>query len=390
MKILHLTASTFHGGPERQMLGLARSLPTWVRTEFLSFAEDGRCSAFLAAARREGFEAHALDNDTPHLRAAVRELARRLRRDDPDVVFCHGYKANLVGRPAARRRGLPVVAVSRGWTGESWKVRLYESIDRAHLRFMDCVVCVSAAQAAKAYRAGVRPGRIRVIHNAVDASRFGHPDPRGRDELQALFRSPRPLLVCAAGRLSPEKGFDVLVAAAARLRRSHPHVGFVHFGEGHCRPRLERQIALRGLGDSFVLGGFRTDLDRLLPHFDLLVLPSYTEGLPNVVLEACAAGVPVVATAVGGTPEVLEADCGVLVPPGDPPALAAGIRAALARGRSLRDMGEAGRLHVREHFSFATQAQHYVELLSELCPRRVEATEPSTAGLVPAGSPCEA
>jgi glycosyltransferase involved in cell wall biosynthesis len=390
MKVLHLTASTFHGGPERQILGLARSLPAGVRTDFLSFAEGGRCHPFLAAARRDGFAADALENDTPHLRAAVRELAGHLRRARPDVVFCHGYKANLVGRPAARRRGIPVVAVSRGWTGESWKVRLYEALDRAHLRFMDCVVCVSAAQAAKVYRAGVRPGRIRVIHNAVDAARFSHPDPRGRDELQALFRTPRPLLVGAAGRLSPEKGFDVLVAAAARLRRSHPHVGFVHFGAGHCRPRIERQIAVRGLAESFVLGGFRTDLDRFLPHFDLLVLPSYTEGLPNVVLEACAAGVPVVATAVGGTPEVIDADRGVLVPPGDPQALAAGIRAALAPGRSLRELGEAGRRYVREHFSFAAQAEHYLELLAELCPARREGYEPSAAELVSAGSPCEA
>jgi glycosyltransferase involved in cell wall biosynthesis len=390
MKVLHLTASTFHGGPERQILGLARSLPVGVRTEFLSFAEGGRCHPFLAAARRDGFAAAALENDTPHLRAAVRELAGHLRRSRPDVVFCHGYKANLVGRPAARRRSIPVVAVSRGWTSENWKVRLYEALDRAHLRFMDCVVCVSAAQAAKVYRAGVRPGRIRVIHNAVDAARFSHPDPRGRDELQALFRTPRPLLVGAAGRLSPEKGFDVLVAAAARLRRSHPHVGFVHFGAGQCRPRIERQIAARGLAESFVLGGFRTDLDRFLPHFDLLVLPSYTEGLPNVVLEACAAGVPVVATAVGGTPEVIDADRGVLVPPGDPPALAAGIRAALAPGRSLRELGEAGRRYVREHFSFAAQAEHYLELLAELCPARREGYEPSAAGLVSAGSPCEA
>jgi glycosyltransferase involved in cell wall biosynthesis len=386
MKILHLTASTFLGGPERQMLGLARSLPVAVRTEFVSFAEGGRCRAFLDAARREGFEAAALDNDTPHLRAAVRELAGHLRRANPDAVFCHGYKANLVGRPAARRLGpgVPVVAVSRGWTAESWKVRLYEALDRAHLRFMDCVVCVSAAQAAKVYRAGVRPGCIRVIHNAVDATRFAHPDPRGRGELQALFRTPRPLLVGAAGRLSPEKGFDVLVAAAARLRRSHPEVGFVHFGDGQCRQRIERQIALRGLGESFVLGGFRTDLDRFLPHFDLLVLPSYTEGLPNVVLEAFAAGVPVVATAVGGTPEVIDAHCGVLVPPGDPQALAAGIRGALARGKSLRDLGEAGRRHVREHFSFAAQAEHYMELLAELCPARPEAEESSPVGLVSA------
>ncbi len=369
MNLVHLTASVFHGGPERQMLGLARSLPAAMRTVFLSFAEGGRCGAFLATARRCGFEAHALENDSPHLRAAVRELTDHLARASADVLLCHGYKANLLGRPAARRLGIPAVAVSRGWTGENARVRLYEALDRRHLRFMDCVVCVSAAQAARVYRAGVKPGRIRVIHNSVDPERFAHPDPGGRAELQGFFRTPRPLLVGAAGRLSPEKGFDVLVAAAARVLRSHPDVGFVHFGAGPCLPRIERQIAACRLGESFVLGGFRTDLDRLLPHFDLVVLPSYTEGLPNIVLEACAAGVPVVATAVGGTPEVLGDGCGILVPPGNPRALAAAIGEALARGPALPELGEAGRRHVREHFSFAAQAERYGELLSQLCFR---------------------
>jgi glycosyltransferase involved in cell wall biosynthesis len=308
------------------------------------------------------------------------------------VLLCQGWKANLLGRPAARRLGIPVVAVSRGWTGASAKVRLSEALDRRHLRFMDCVVCVSAAQAARVYRAGVRPGRIRVIRNAVDPERFAHPDPRGRDELQGLFRTPRALLVGAAGRLSPEKGFELLAAAAARVLRSRPEVGFIHFGAGPCRPRLERRIAACGIGESFVLGGFRSDLDRLLPHFDLLVLPSYTAGLPNIVLEACAAGVPVVATAVGGTPEVLGDGCGLLVPPGDPEALAASIAAALALGPSLADLGAAGRRHVREHFRFADQAEHYSELLSELCPWWPEADEAAwaPAGPMPTRPACAA
>jgi glycosyltransferase involved in cell wall biosynthesis len=373
------------------MLGLARSLPAAVRTVFLSFTEGGRCRPFLAAARRAGFEAHALENDTPRLRAVVRELESYLARTAADVLLCHGYKANLLGRLAARRLGIPAVAVSRGWTGENAKVRLYEALDRRHLRFMDCVVCVSAAQAVRVYRAGVRPGRIRVIHNAVDPERFAQPDPRGRDALEGLFRTPRSLLVGAAGRLSPEKGFDVLVAAAARVLRSHPDAGFVHFGAGPCRPRIERQIAACGIGESFVLGGFRSDLDRLLPHFDLLVLPSYTEGLPNVVLEACAAGVPVVATAVGGTPEVLDDGCGVLVPPGDPRVLAAGIRAALSRGPALAELGEAGRRRVREHFSFAAQADCYFQLLSELCSWRPVADDDAAVPpeVLPAEAPCE-
>jgi len=157
MKIAHLTASTFFGGPERQMLGLATSLPAAYQTAFLSFAEGGRCHPFLGRARKAGFEAIALQADTPRFRAAVAEVADELRRLETQVLCCHGYKANILGRLAARRVGIAAIAVARGWTGENIKVRCYEALDRLHLRMMDHVVCVSNAQALKVRRAGVPP-----------------------------------------------------------------------------------------------------------------------------------------------------------------------------------------------------------------------------------------
>src|SRR5690349_4922110 len=123
MRVVHLTASTFFGGPERQMLGLAEHLPPEFRTTFASFREGGRCDEFLRTAADRGFDAVALAHDTPHLRSAARELTELLRGRGADVLLCHGYKANLLGRVAARRTGIPAVAVSRGWTGQDLKVR---------------------------------------------------------------------------------------------------------------------------------------------------------------------------------------------------------------------------------------------------------------------------
>ena len=337
------------------------------RTAVLSFAEGGRCRAVLTEARRQGVEAAALEHDTPRLRAAVGELTRQLRQRRADVLLCHGYKANVLGRLAARKAGVPAVAVSRGWTGESWRVRLYEAIDRVHMRWMDQVVCVSEAQAVKARRAGAEPGRTRVIYNAVDPERFYDLDPLFRAKLLRYFPVAPRRIVGAAGRLSPEKGFDVLVRAAERVVRRDPSVGFVVFGEGACREGLRRQIHEAGLAGSFVLGGFRRDLDRYLPFFDLLALPSHTEGMPNVVLEAFAAGVPVAATAVGGAPEVVEEGLsGFLVPAGDHAALADRIGAALETDERLRDMGMHGRERVHDQFSFAVQARKYRRLFEEL------------------------
>ncbi|HZY90770.1 MAG TPA: glycosyltransferase, partial [Gemmataceae bacterium] len=319
--------------------------------------------------------------DTPRLRAAVAEVAGQLERLGADVLLCHGYKASILGRLAARRRRLPVVAVSRGWTGECLKVRLYERLDRLHLRWMDRVVSVSEAQAAKVRRCRVKPQCLRVIHNAIDPERFTEPDPVYRAKLARYFRQPRSCIVGAAGRLSPEKGFEVLVTAAERVLRRDPSIGFVLFGDGPCRERLARQIKAAGLGGAFVLSGFRADLDRFLPHLDVLALPSYTEGLPNVVLEACAAAVPVVATAAGGTPEVIEDGLnGYLVPPGDAARLADRIDAVLTAEDRGRTLGFEGRQRVLERFTFAAQARDYLDLFAELCgarPARASAAAPA-------------
>ncbi len=374
MKIVHLTSSTFFGGPEQQMLGLAKALPADIETHFLSFPEGGRARAFLGAARRAGFAAQALTRDTPRFRAASAEIAATLETIKADILFCHGYKANLLGRPAARSRRIPAVAVSRGWTGESLRIRCYEALDRFHLRWMDEIVCVSEAQAARVRRTGVRPDLVHVIANAVDVERFADPDPLYRNKLHRYFRQPRTVIVGAAGRLSPEKGFDVLIHAAERVLRTEKSVGFVIFGDGPCKAKLLKQINSLGLAGSVVLAGFRADLDRFLPHFDLLALPSHTEGLPNVVLEAFAARVPVVATAVGGTPEVVEDEInGYLVPANDPEPLAERICDAISSEEQLRDMGMNGRQRVLDQYSFATQARHYGDLLARLVTRPPEA-----------------
>jgi glycosyltransferase involved in cell wall biosynthesis len=370
MNVVHLTASTLFGGPERQMLGLAGALAGECRSVFLSFAEGGRCEPFLAEARRKGFEAVALDHDTPHLRAATRELAATLRRMRADVLLCNGYKASLLGRIAARREEVPAVAVSRGWTAESWKVRIYEVADRVNLRWMDRVVCVSEGQAVKVRRTGVPAERVVVIRNAIRAERFDAPDPAYRGRLLGFFPNPPRRIVGAAGRLSPEKGFGVLVEAARRVLSEDAGAGVVLFGDGALRGALARQIDAAGLAGRFILAGFRDDLDRYIPWLDVLALPSYTEGLPNVVLEACAAGVPVVATAVGGTPEVIEdGENGYLTPPGDAKALAGCLLAVLHAEDGGRGMGECGRRRVREEFTFDAQAAQYRRVFAEVTGR---------------------
>ena len=370
--VVHLTDSPFFGGPERQILGLSVSLPAAIRTTILTFRDNDSSAPFREQLARAGVDARALAHGNPQFLRIVGDIIDELRRTAADVLVCHGYKADVLGWLAARRVGIPVIAVSRGWTGHTRKVRLNEGLDQRVLRRMDAVVCVSEGQAAKVRRAGVRAERVHVIRNAIDASRFGAPTPEARTTLAALLPEPCEHVVIGVGRLSPEKGFDQLVEAARLVVEEQPRTGFVIVGDGPERDALARRIREAGLEGRVVLAGFRADVDRLLPAADILAQSSYTEGLPNVVLEACAAGVPVVATAVGGTGEVLEDGVsGHLVSPGDPRALAARVLELLRAPEQRLAMGERGRERVRAHFSFPTQSAQYERLLRALAVRRI-------------------
>jgi glycosyltransferase involved in cell wall biosynthesis len=364
--VVHLVASPFVGGPERQMLGLATAQRGAERTIFVGFPE-GR--AFHDRLRERGVESELLACTGRPLRTAIREVDGALRRLRPDVVITHGYKPDLIGLLAARRAGVPQIAVAHGWTGASLRVRVNEAVDKLVMRGARRVVAVSQRQGERVQEAGIRADRVVVIRNAIDPSRFAPADPAVRRELEALFPSRPQHVVIAAGRLSPEKGFADLVAAARKVVDRLPGVGFLLVGEGPLRADLAAAIRAAGLQDRFVLAGFRDDVDRLLPAADLFVQSSHTEGMPNVVLEAGACAVPIVATDVGGTREILEEGRGgYLVPPREPERLAARVVELLSDPDGARRMGQEARRRIQAEFTFAAKASAYRRMFEECLP----------------------
>ena len=379
MRVVHLLASPFYGGPERQMLGLARHMPAEVESVYLSFAERGLAAPFIDEVRRQGYEGALLAHNAPHIPACVAEVAGRLRALRADLLCCSVYKPDLVGWIAARRIGIPVVAVSHGWTAATWKVRVNEALDRWVLRRMDAVACVSQGQAEKVRQARVPEAKIVVIPNAVGAEAFGDPDPACRAEMERWFTPPPRWLVGTAGRFSPEKGFPLLIDAAAEVVRRRQDVGFILFGDGPERAAIEALVAARGLQTHVVLAGFRDDVPRFLPDLDLAVMSSHTEGLPVFLLEAAAAGLPCVATAVGGIPEVIvEGETGHLVAAGDASGLARHLLGLVEDPARRRAMGEAARARVRSHFTFEAMGQRYYELFARLVRGRRTHTSAAT------------
>lgn len=371
----HLTASPFYGGPERQMLGLACASSAYLSTTFLCLMEGGKAEPFVKQIENCGLSAVRLEHNSPNLPGMVLEVARAIRSSGCDVLCTHGYKADVIGCVSARLAGVPLIVVSRGWTGATFKVRMYERLDRIIHRRADRVVCVSEGQAQKVRKIGVAEYRLTTICNAVSTSRFAIADPADGAAVRSLFPRPIGKVVMAVGRLSPEKGFDQFIQAAGIVCRQRDDVGFALIGDGPLSEVLRAQISDLGLSERIVLAGFREDVDQLLPYAACLVQSSHTEGMPNVVLEAMAAAIPVVATAVGGTPElVADGVTGWLVPAADPRAIANRVLRVLATATMGSSMGIAARQRVAEHFSFAAQASAYERLLADLV--RSQATIP--------------
>ena len=327
------------------MLGLAQSLPASCRSVFVLFADHGKSDAFRRELQRNSLEVATLANDTPRLVAMVRELTCWLRECNASILCCHGYKADVVGLlagAASRCAGDRHVARLDGGDVEGPGLRGPRS-------------GLSATDGPRGLRLG-GAGREGASCRGASRPRDRHPQ-RGPGRAVRPSRSrrtagcwrrcfPRPPSGSSArpGGSVPRKGS----ASWSRPRRSWPGripaSGSSISATARCARRSGDGSASSGWSGGSSWPGFRDDLDRFLPHWDLSVLPSFTEGLPTVVLESYAAGVPVVATAVGGTPEaVADGVDGYLVPPGDPAALARRILDVLGAGgpRSLPWAGGA-------------------------------------------------
>ena len=370
LRVAHVTASPNFGGVERLILEICRSLRQTKDVQHIiaSFPEGGNAKPFMQEVEKSGFTSYGFKNDMPHLLAATLEFIRLLKKHQIQILCAHGHKARILGWLAAKYLRIPIVGISHGWTGENKKIQFYERIDKWMHRRMNHVVCVSQGQADKVIRFGTPASNVSVIYNAVRMDRFDVPsDISFRHRLETLFPAKPKLIVGTAGRLSPEKGFDVLITAAEKLLKPEIDAGFVIFGDGVLREPLQKQIDELGLAQFVVLAGFTDQLDQYMHHFDLFVQSSHTEGMPSVLLEAMSARKAVVATRVGGTGElVVEGSTGLMVAPNDPTALAEAMQKVLSNDDIRRTMGEKGRQRVEQSFAIESQADAYWKLFEHL------------------------
>ena len=352
------------------MLELAKELhPLGYEVELLVFYRQHRglpsVHPMVRVARRAGFQ---IDQEPDPSRLSPRmflTLLSRLMSTSYDLVHTHGYKADILGTVAAWLAGVPCVATVHLHTCDTAWVRLYRLLDLWVLRRLPCVITVSHHLRRELIDAGLHPTRVVPVHNAIDLDAFAA---RARVPLPPDLRGDRdgPIITCIA-RLTPQKGHADLLAAAPAVLARWPTAHFWLVGEGFLRPELEAQAVRLGVAPAVHFLGYRDDVPLLMAVSDVVVLPSRREGFGIVLLEALALSKPVVATAVGGVPEVIrDGETGWLVPPAQPQALGRAIIEVLDDRERAMHVAAAGQVDVRQRFSVEVMARQTAEVYTQV------------------------
>jgi glycosyltransferase involved in cell wall biosynthesis len=303
--------------------------------------------------------------------ACALRLASLLRRERATLLHAFLPAANLVGAVAGAIAGTPVRIVSkRALSRDRVRYPYASAVESLANRLSHAILANSEAVAAdvRAREQGWE-GKIRVIRNGVRM----HDSPPPADLPWAHpLPPPGAAVVACVGNLYPYKGHDILVEAAPRILAAFPETRFLIAGEDRgAMPAVRARIDALGLSGSFCLAGLRDDVPSILARATILAHPSFEEGLPNAVLEAMSAGKPVVATAVGGTPDaVVDGETGLLVPPADPEALAEAVISLLRDPSRIREMGDAGRRRARSGFSLEGMVRDTMAVYLELASRK--------------------
>ena len=359
--VLHVLAPAREGGLEAvvTMLSAGQGADRAHVAAVITPDQSPKRHPFLRGLAAAGVPVTPLVVGTRSYFTEYKQLAALVARVKPALVHTHGYRADIIGGLVARACGLPAVSTVHGFTGGSRRNRLNERIQCIALRYADGIIAVSKPLVRKLAAAGVPENRIHFVQNGFAPLS----NPLSRKQARQRLGIPDDRLVAAwIGRLSAEKGPDVALDSLAHCETQW-HLSMV--GDGREGPRLRDQAVSLGVVDRVTWHGALPNAGNLLPAFDALILSSRTEGTPIVLFEAMQAQVPIVATRVGGVPDVLSSADAILVPPDMPRAIASGLDAI------ARDQKAAGRraAHSRQRLSESFEQRTWLARVSAVYDR---------------------
>lgn len=366
--VLHLRDSPWIDGPGRTILETATHIDR-ARIDYQIaplVVDDGAQHPLVVAARERGLPVQPIHDPGDSLAALTGRVVELVDRLGIEILHSSEFRTNLVAlRCRKLRPGLKLVSTAHGWIANDLRGKLKSFVDRILLRRFDRVILVSQAMRRRLPAWWVPDSRVRILRNALVLERY-------ETAARARVRSPPggpagDILLLNVGRLSKEKGQGLLLRAIAELAPSHPRLRLTFAGTGPLEDDL-RQLAMQlSIGDRTKFIGYVTDMEEVYGTASLVVQSSFTEGLPNVILEAAYLGVPIVATDVGGTAEVIEHGVsGWIVPPRSLKALVGAIRYFLENGARFEEMTHAARVRIEEKFSFQARTSGQMDIYEEL------------------------
>jgi len=368
LRVLHVIGGGEFGGAERHILNLATAInPDMAEVSVCCLFAD----PFVRVAREAGIRSHSVPMRHKLDFGIVTKLRDLIIEEGIHLVHTHGVRANLVGRLAARMAGIDTVVT----TVHSLLVQDYPGlfsrlantfIERASRGLTTQFIAVSGGLQKALIQQGIPEKKITVIYNGLNPGLFQQADSAGRWREKAGF-SPGVPLVAIVGRLHPVKGHRYFLRSAAEILEKRTDVHFLVVGSGPERDSLEEYTRKLGISEHVTFTGFVSDVTELMPDLNLLIVPSLWEGFGLTALEAMAVGVPVVATSVGGLPEIVEHGAtGLLVPPANEAGLTRGISWMLDHPQEAVEMAAAARHVVEQKFTASVMARKTEELYRRL------------------------
>lgn len=377
LKVLQLISSGGVYGAENVVLQLSTALRRLNCDVVIgAFQNKHRPNTEIARVAKEyGLETDLFDCRGRLDLGTVRAIQESLRRKQIQILHAHGYKADFYGQLAVRGTSVKLVSTAHSWPGKSLSLRLYALVDRILLRWADQVCVVSPNVFTQLRRYGIPARKLSLIENGIDSEQFANGTPRLR-ELPGFNDK---IIVGFVGRLAPEKGLPNLIQAVGEILRTRSDLVLALVGEGPAKIKLQSLVSQLGLEKSVFFLGQRSDLANVYASFDLFVLPSLFEAMPMAVLEAMAAGKPVIASRIGGVPRMLShQESGILVEPGDVRGLTDALAQLLQQPKLASQLGRRALDEVRSRFSSDVMASGYLRVYQKALAAETSAVTPST------------
>ncbi len=365
IRVLHLRDSPWIDGPGRTILETGAHLdPARVEYHIGVFVPALDAShPLIDAARARGIHVHPILDQGGVSAALLDRVSELLTRYSIDILHTSEFRSNVIALLCRRRRrGLRIVTTAHGWIANDLRGRVYRVADKLLLRLFDRVLLVSRAMRALVPRWWLPEKRVRVLVNALVLEQYGNGSAARGDRNQGSG-----LHFLNVGRLSIEKDQDALLRAFARVAARHPSARLTIAGKGPLEAPLRELAQSLGMEGRVSFTGYVADMPALYAQTDLVVQSSRTEGMPNVILEAAFLKVPILATDVGGTREVVDhARSGWLIPPHSESALEEGMERFIASRAEFARMADLAHEKLVREFSFRARTDRLTQLYTEL------------------------